>query len=134
MDLRFLVHHPIRFGLAAVVLVWVGCGKNPPVPDPIPPTYVDFLKVPEGWTLPEFPEDNGFTDVRWALGRELFFDPRLSIDGAVSCATCHIPERAFAAPEPITPGALGAVGEGPAGDVRHPEGQPPPPKWGQQKI
>ena len=108
---RLLVPRPIRFGLAAVVLVWVGCGQDPPVPDPIPPTYVDFLQVPEGWTLPEFPEDNGFTDVRWALGRALFFDPRLSIDGAVSCATCHIPERAFSAPEPVTPGALGAVGE-----------------------
>ena len=108
---RLLVPRPVRFGLAAVVLVWVGCGQDPPVPDPIPPTYVDFLQVPEGWTLPEFPEDNGFTDVRWALGRALFFDPRLSIDGAVSCATCHIPERAFTAPEPVTPGALGAVGE-----------------------
>ena len=46
---------PVRFGLAAVVLFWVGCDQNPPVPDPIPPTYVDVLQVPDGWTLPEFP-------------------------------------------------------------------------------
>ncbi len=31
-----------------------------------------------------------------ALGRELFFDPRLSGDGTVSCSTCHQPEGAFA--------------------------------------
>jgi cytochrome c peroxidase len=29
------------------------------------------------------------------LGRWLFFDPRLSADGSVSCATCHLPEHAF---------------------------------------
>jgi cytochrome c peroxidase len=31
-----------------------------------------------------------------ALGRELFFEPRLSANGAMSCATCHIPERGWA--------------------------------------
>ncbi len=31
-----------------------------------------------------------------ALGRKLFFDPRLSRDGGFSCASCHIPEQAFA--------------------------------------
>ena len=30
-----------------------------------------------------------------AFGRALFFDPRLSLSGAVSCATCHRPDRAF---------------------------------------
>jgi cytochrome c peroxidase len=30
-----------------------------------------------------------------ALGRELFFEPALSGNGARACATCHIPERAF---------------------------------------
>ena len=30
-----------------------------------------------------------------AFGRALFFDPRLSVSGKVSCATCHPPERAW---------------------------------------
>ena len=30
-----------------------------------------------------------------AFGRALFFDPRLSVSGAVSCATCHPPDRAW---------------------------------------
>jgi cytochrome c peroxidase len=30
-----------------------------------------------------------------ALGRHLFFDPGLSVTGAVSCATCHQPERGW---------------------------------------
>lgn len=29
------------------------------------------------------------------LGRKLFFDPRLSRNGAVSCASCHNPDRGF---------------------------------------
>lgn len=32
---------------------------------------------------------------RIALGKKLFFDPRLSGDGRVNCASCHQPERAF---------------------------------------
>lgn len=30
-----------------------------------------------------------------ALGKQLFFDPRLSGDDSMSCATCHLPEKAF---------------------------------------
>jgi cytochrome c peroxidase len=30
------------------------------------------------------------------LGRRLFFDRRLSADGTMSCATCHVPSQAFA--------------------------------------
>jgi cytochrome c peroxidase len=30
-----------------------------------------------------------------ALGRRLFFDPRLSATGSIACATCHVPERGF---------------------------------------
>lgn len=41
------------------------------------------------------PEDNLTTPEKVALGEMLFFDPRLSIYNTVSCATCHVPERAF---------------------------------------
>ena len=30
-----------------------------------------------------------------AFGRVLFFEPRLSLSGGISCATCHRPDRAF---------------------------------------
>ncbi len=41
--------------------------------------------------LPEFRD--GFTPQQIDLGRYLFFDPALSGDGTVSCATCHDPEK-----------------------------------------
>jgi cytochrome c peroxidase len=35
------------------------------------------------------PNDNPTTDSKIALGRLLFYDPILSVDGQVACATCH---------------------------------------------
>ena len=41
------------------------------------------------------PEQPRADDPRAAeFGRRLFFDPRVSANGQVSCATCHVPERA----------------------------------------
>ncbi|WP_038019025.1 cytochrome c peroxidase [Thermithiobacillus tepidarius DSM 3134] len=36
--------------------------------------------------------ENPVTPARVALGRALFFDPRISVDGTVSCAKCHKPQ------------------------------------------
>ncbi len=36
-----------------------------------------------------------FDAKRAELGRYLFFDPRLSGDGALSCATCHVPQNGW---------------------------------------
>ena len=51
------------------------------------------------WPSPQRPDPSnrysGNADAI-ALGRRLFFDTRLSIDGRQSCATCHDPERSFA--------------------------------------
>ena len=39
-----------------------------------------------------------------ALGRRLFFDARLSGNGKVSCATCHLPEQDFQDGKPLATG------------------------------
>jgi cytochrome c peroxidase len=41
------------------------------------------------------PKDNPLSVEKVALGQALYFDKRLSIDGTVSCATCHDPALAF---------------------------------------
>ncbi len=46
-----------------------------------------FQPLPKDMATPEFP----ITPERVTLGRKLFFDPRISIDGTVSCARCHQP-------------------------------------------
>ena len=48
----------------------------------------------KGWLLPKnapYPEGNKPNAARIDLGHKLFFDPRLSGDGNMSCATCHNP-------------------------------------------
>lgn len=41
------------------------------------------------------PHRDGFTPTQIDLGRYLFFDPLLSKNGAISCASCHQPEKGF---------------------------------------
>lgn len=46
-----------------------------------------FKPLPQDMATEQFP----VSPARVVLGRKLFFDPRLSLDGTVSCATCHRP-------------------------------------------
>lgn len=46
-------------------------------------------------TIVPAPADNQPTPERVALGQMLFFDPRLSGNGAISCASCHNPAFAW---------------------------------------
>ena len=39
-----------------------------------------------------FPENNLYSKEKADLGKTLFFDPRLSVSGQISCANCHNPE------------------------------------------
>jgi len=45
------------------------------------------------------------------LGRRLFFDPILSADGTVSCASCHQPQRAFADGRKVSQGIASRAGQ-----------------------
>jgi cytochrome c peroxidase len=47
------------------------------------------------------PKETPPTPARFRLGRRLFFDPVLSSDRKVSCASCHDPDHGFTRPEPL---------------------------------
>jgi cytochrome c peroxidase len=53
------------------------------------------LGISESLWRQRIPTDNPVSLSKVALGRALYFDKRLSIDGTVSCASCHDPARAF---------------------------------------
>ena len=60
------------------------------------PTPLKFLS-PKGWPAPAYNfNENPLTKEGIALGKKLFYDPVLSSDNSVSCATCHEPSAAFA--------------------------------------
>lgn len=50
---------------------------------------------PAGLPPVPVPADNPLTPAKVALGEKLFFEPRLSGDGTLSCASCHRPEHYF---------------------------------------
>ncbi|MEI6913825.1 MAG: cytochrome c peroxidase [Armatimonadota bacterium] len=51
-----------------------------------------------------FPNDNPQTDAKVRLGRQLYFDKRLSSDGTISCASCHRPDAGWADVTPFSEG------------------------------
>lgn len=57
------------------------------------------------------PADNALTAEKVALGKRLFFDPALSVDGSVSCASCHLPSKAFSDTLSVSNGANNRVTE-----------------------
>lgn len=54
--------------------------------------------------------ENSETAERVELGKKLFFDPILSVDSTLSCASCHIPEFAFSDTQKFSPGVFGRPG------------------------
>ncbi|MBY0523383.1 MAG: cytochrome C peroxidase [Gemmataceae bacterium] len=68
------------------------------------------IKVPLGLSAPPVPDDNPLTVARWELGKALFFDPVLSADGTVSCASCHDPKTGFTTPTRVSTGIKGRQG------------------------
>lgn len=88
--------------LGIAVLVWAfgACwfpGKC--APTQWTPAEIQMLRSLSLDALPSPPTDpsNSVADTPRAasLGHRFFFDPRLSVNGKVACATCHQPERRF---------------------------------------
>ncbi len=73
---------------------------------------LDGLRIPAGLDayIPT-PQDNPITKEGVRLGRQLFFDKRLSRDNTMSCATCHDPQRAFTDSRKVAVGIGGRTGE-----------------------
>ncbi|TVP88286.1 MAG: cytochrome-c peroxidase [Thioalkalivibrio sp.] len=61
--------------------------------------------------LPPIPADNSLTPERVELGNMLFFEPRISSSGVISCATCHNPALGWSDRIPRAVGHDGQVGE-----------------------
>ncbi|MFC1715851.1 cytochrome-c peroxidase [Candidatus Poribacteria bacterium] len=102
--------HFLYIALAAcVILVW-GCGEDEIINGPDEELIANFYLQSLGPT--PYPHDNPPVQERIELGRLLFFDPILSGEKDVSCATCHHPDFAFADGRELPVGVSG-VGLGP---------------------
>ena len=108
MNTRKLNHLLLGPGvvLIAIVLI-VGCKTNTrettgaftPEIQPLPAQLSTYEPM-------SIPTDNPMTPEKVALGRQLFFDERLSVDGSKSCYSCHVCEHG------LTDGLPKAIGAG----------------------
>ena len=67
------------------------------------------MDVGDPWARPLIPADNPLTAEKVRLGRYLFYDKRMSVNGTVSCGTCHRQELAFTDGRARARGATGEL-------------------------
>ena len=105
-----------------LVLLLVGCSMpcsmgvaqrhHPPLPVDRLPAALDLSHIPLGLNSNRnIPTDNPLTEEKVQLGRQLFFDPILSANRQVSCASCHLPELHFSSSDPLAVGIHGNLGK-----------------------
>ncbi|MEZ4808506.1 MAG: cytochrome c peroxidase [Flavobacteriales bacterium] len=95
--------------IALALLLLSACRKDPALVTDEAATPFP-LQLPVGLPFPPVNEDNPLTLASVKLGKALFFDPRLSRDGTISCASCHHPDRAFSDTVAVSTGIEGRLG------------------------
>jgi cytochrome c peroxidase len=93
---------PIRWLLACGLLLT--SALNASAEDPLD------LKIPPGLKPLAIPQDNPLTASKVELGKQLYFDPRLSSDNTVSCASCHDPAKGWSNGDRFATGVDGQRG------------------------
>ena len=103
---------------ALLVLCALGAGSgsvqaSPSGHTPHGTVTIDGVTVPEVGPLPTvvpIPSSNLNYSAKIELGKQLYFDGRLSKNNAISCAFCHNPGTGFADPRQTSIGVGGGVG------------------------
>jgi cytochrome c peroxidase len=77
----------VIFGTALVLMLSLAAKQQP----------ASLFYIPKSWPKPAYDfRNNPLTAEEIALGRKLFYDPILSRDNTISCASCHSQYNAFA--------------------------------------
>ncbi|MFM8734541.1 MAG: cytochrome-c peroxidase [Pirellulales bacterium] len=89
----------------AEIDAWLANPKNFTVLEPVLP-----LGLSQGAAQITGLDANPLTRAKIELGRQLYFDPRLSADSTVSCASCHNPAEGYTAHTKTGVGIRGQLG------------------------
>ncbi|MEB3356705.1 MAG: MbnH family di-heme enzyme [Synechococcales bacterium] len=95
----------MAFGLAVGLNAVMAIAPSPNSTAAQPASY-DW-EIPDWLPRPVVPADNPMSAEKVELGRHLFYDPRLSVTGEFSCASCHDQSLAFTDGKPVSIGATG---------------------------
>ena len=103
----------IKKYLPFLILFFFSCNKYESDCDCVdyPGTTPISLSYPNNFPTPNIPDWNPLTEEGVMLGRHLFYDPILSSDNTVSCASCHKQEYAFSDNIPFSFGVNQSLGE-----------------------
>lgn len=105
---------PLAFALWAALGCSSGSGDSSARADGgeggMPQSDSSVLDIPIDFPTRPEPEDNVMTVERVELGRALFYDPRLSRTGLISCASCHLQAHGFSDPNRTSLGVDGLTG------------------------
>jgi cytochrome c peroxidase len=92
---------------AMLAVAWVAACT---IPAPAQDSDAYELQVPAGLPKMRMPADNPLTKAKVELGKQLYFDNRLSQDMTVSCATCHDPSKGWSNADRFATGFQGQKG------------------------
>ncbi len=73
-------------------------------------SWLHAADPPLGLPPVRHPDDNPPNEAKIALGKQLYFDKRLSRDMTISCATCHDPAKGWSNGTPVSLGVGGGKG------------------------
>ena len=94
--------------LLAMAQAAPGASDERPLPQDTLPARIPLRDIPAGLdSARPIPADNELIEARVQLGRRLFFDPLLSVDHSISCASCHDPAHGFASADAVAIGVHG---------------------------
>jgi cytochrome c peroxidase len=110
----------ILLAIISTLVAMVSCNKEPEIVSkngekpgnhkPFVPTPYR-LTLPPGWPAMLIPDNNALTEEGVELGRKLFYDPILSVNNTISCASCHKQEFAFSDNRKFSIGVNGQLSE-----------------------
>ena len=86
-----------------------GAGGGTTTNDPSRSTPTWQWNLPADVPIPVVPADNPMSEAKFQLGRQLFYDKRLSGNGTQSCASCHHQNKAFTDGLAVSPGSTGEL-------------------------
>jgi cytochrome c peroxidase len=100
------------------IIITYSCKNKDSIPEPLPFSIANtpneplepLFDIPSHFPHLSFPTENEQTRNIVALGRMLFYDPILSKDSSISCASCHFQHLAFTDSKSISIGIEGKTG------------------------
>ena len=84
--MKIQLPHKVLFAIVMLLSLSFSFYKTTPI----------YFEVPKGWPKPQYDfKNNPITEEGFQLGRKLFYDPILSRDNTISCASCHLQATGF---------------------------------------